>query len=307
MLAAEYALHLFHWMWQGVIVSLVALAIVKTIPRASAKFRSAVLLVAVIKCLLPPMLPVRTGLFSRVPLAGASLIGSGLGTAVSALGMVLAAIHGAGAIARLRAFVRSHRALRHGLPKGHSLGRVRVVVVPSGRSIPPLTFGWLRPVIAIPEEVASLGRSERRIVFAHERSHIERAHGLLVVVEELLVAIVWPQPLLRRVIDERRQVREELCDHDALSRLRITPADYATGLLSVAARCAAFSDPAGTAAATSPASGLRDRFRALAERRRWSLAEVVALLLISVALLPGIQPYGTHHHSPVHLHSHWTK
>ncbi|HEX3108472.1 MAG TPA: hypothetical protein VHU41_05195, partial [Thermoanaerobaculia bacterium] len=143
-LPGEYALHLFHWEWQGTLVALAVLTIVRVVPRSSARFRSTVLLIALCKFLLPPMLPSGIGLFSRVSLFGAALLRESAGQTIYALGALLAVVHAGGAFARIVVLTRIHRALRRDLPAGRTLGRVRVVVVPYGHSITaPVTFGWV--------------------------------------------------------------------------------------------------------------------------------------------------------------------
>jgi beta-lactamase regulating signal transducer with metallopeptidase domain len=168
-----------------------------------------------------------------------------------------------------------------------------------------VTFGWVRPVVVLPADVAAIGRGERRIVFAHERCHLQRAHGLTVILEEVLAAVVWVQPMVRRIIDERRLVREELCDRDAVARLGIEPEEYAAGLLAVAAHCPVPARYAAALSATASAAALRVRFAALIRRSRWSVPEVIAILLLAIALLPGIQPApgASSHHFHFHDHS----
>jgi hypothetical protein len=291
-MAQEYALHLFNWLWQTTLVAALALAVVKLAPRASARFRSTVLGLALWKLFLPPMLPWPTGIFSRLGVLGAGSLAHPSGLVLTCI-LALGAVHAAGAWSRLAVVWRQHRRLRQPLPGCRRRGRLQVAVAPPGYPAGvPVTFGVRRPAIVLPAALAGrLSVRQRRVVFAHERRHLERLHGLLVIMEEVLGAIGWVQPLFRRVIAEHRRVREELCDAEAVFRLRMAPAQYAACLLEVARLCGGRAAPAAALGATGSAPELRARITHLGLRARWSVPEAAAVILLWALLLPGIRPW----------------
>ncbi|MEO8362623.1 MAG: hypothetical protein ABI672_21540, partial [Vicinamibacteria bacterium] len=70
LLARQWSIHLLHATWQSTIVVLVILALVRGIPRASSRLRYALLLIALAKFAIPPMLPLPVGVFSAAPPVG---------------------------------------------------------------------------------------------------------------------------------------------------------------------------------------------------------------------------------------------
>jgi hypothetical protein len=304
--AGEYLLHLVHWLWQSALVATIALTTVHYAPGTSARFRATVLALALWKFFLPPMLPAPTGGFSRFGLIGSAslqrLSGSGL-----AIVLTLAAVHAVVVGTRLLVLWRALQTRRR-LP-GRSLrrGRVRLVLAdPASGLSAPVAFGWLRPTIVCPARVwRASSRAERRLVLAHERAHLRRLHGLLVLCEELIAAIGWIHPLFRATIEAHRRVREELCDADAVRHLRCDPTRYARGLVRVAGLCGSADRPAAAIAAIGSAQEIATRIVGLSRRSRWSLAEFAAALSLWLILLPGIQPRSVpagqpHHPIPRH-------
>ncbi|MFN7934300.1 MAG: TonB family protein [Bryobacteraceae bacterium] len=74
----------------------------------------------------------------------------------------------------------------------------------------PVTFGWLHPVVLLPEDFAHMSDAERQSVIAHEMAHVRRNDWLYAVSEEVLRAVLWFHPavwfLLHRIEVEREQV-----------------------------------------------------------------------------------------------------
>ncbi|HVT59386.1 MAG TPA: M56 family metallopeptidase [Thermoanaerobaculia bacterium] len=290
LLVREYGVHLFHWFWQTALVAELALAVVRLLPRSSAPFRAAVLSLAFWKFLLPPMLPLPTGLFSRLPIVGSV---AGLPSRLLAAAIVaLAAVHAAGAGMQLAAILRGRRALQRCLAQGARRGKLRVAVVRSGLPVKaPAVFGGLRPALLLPAALRTLSSTQRRIVFAHERCHLERGDGLMTLAEEALRVCAWIHPSFARVISELRRIREELCDAAVLVRTGVSVDDYAGCLLAAAALASGAPPCASSFAAIETVAALRRRIAALDRRADWSKPELCAALLLWVVLLPGIRPW----------------
>lgn len=155
----------------------------------------------------------------------------------------------------------------------------------------PAVFGGFRPALLLPAALHTLSSTQRRIVFAHERCHLERGDGLMTLAEEALGVCAWIHPSFARVISERRRIREELCDAAVLVCTGVSVDDYADCLLAAAALGAGALPCASSFAAVETVAALRRRIVALERRADWSKPELCAALLLWAALLPGIRPW----------------
>ena len=102
--------------------------------------------------------------------------------------------------------------------------RVRAVV--TTQDIVPMTLGWLRPLIVVPETL--IGDEEHlHMTLLHELIHIRRQDVLLQGVEYVIGALFLINPavwLLRRSIG---QYREMSCDADVVTQPRVSSKRYA--------------------------------------------------------------------------------
>ena len=77
----------------------------------------------------------------------------------------------------------------------------------------PITFGWRRPAIILPETFRGLSADEQEGVACHELLHVRRRDWPMTVLEELLRAVVWFHPavwiLLPKIALSREQVVDE--------------------------------------------------------------------------------------------------
>src|SRR5712671_3255234 len=62
--------------------------------------------------------------------------------------------------------------------------------------VPPMTWGVLRPVILMPASADTWMDSRRRLVLAHELSHVKRNDGFTHIVAQLACSIYWMNPLV---------------------------------------------------------------------------------------------------------------
>lgn len=114
----------------------------------------------------------------------------------------------------------------------------------SGEVAGPVTFGWLRPVIILPESFGQLEQGIQRAVVCHELLHVKRRDWLWNSVEELVRSVFWFHPafhwLIRRIQLTREQVVDERVVHLLGSRKT-----YLHSLVELAKRATnAFSLPA---------------------------------------------------------------
>jgi protein TonB len=87
--------------------------------------------------------------------------------------------------------------------------RAEIRYVSSGQ---PVTFGFRRPVVLLPEALRSQSADIRRVVLCHELFHVRRRDWVWVVAEELVKAVLWFHPAVLWLISRVRLAREEVVD-----------------------------------------------------------------------------------------------
>jgi TonB family protein len=87
--------------------------------------------------------------------------------------------------------------------------RAEIRYVSSGQ---PVTFGFRRPVVLLPEILRSQSADIRRVVLCHELFHVRRRDWVWVVAEEIVRAVFWFHPAVLWLISRVRLAREEVVD-----------------------------------------------------------------------------------------------
>jgi hypothetical protein len=154
----------------------------------------------------------------------------------------------------------------------------------------PAVYGFIRPIILMPQWVIDGAEAEQALVLAHEVEHIAARDPGLLLFGLVLVAIApWNLPLwwqLRRL----RFAMEVDCDARVLGRGAEARA-YGQVLLSIGQR-RTFA-PAGAIALTEPASQLLRRIRIMTtpiqKRGRWLLGTAIGLSLACLAVAAELQ------------------
>ncbi len=91
-------------------------------------------------------------------------------------------------------------------------GRV-VTVCESPYVVAPFSLGLLRPTIVLPEGLATeLDAEQLQLVLLHEGAHICRRDHAMVLVQVVVAALFWWNPLLHAVNRHLAGRREQLCD-----------------------------------------------------------------------------------------------
>ncbi|MEM6688889.1 MAG: M56 family metallopeptidase [Planctomycetota bacterium] len=141
------------------------------------------------------------------------------------------------------------RALRRAVPVDEGLqdqcdevanriGTSRAMVVHSPYFASPFLAGICEPVIHLPTEIL-LGHEnpgtsiDTSSVFAHELAHWKRRDNWFCLLGQVGLALLFYQPLLKRLVNRIEQVADEVCDDHALA-LGASPAQYATCLVKLA-------------------------------------------------------------------------
>lgn len=96
----------------------------------------------------------------------------------------------------------------------------------------PVTFGFLRPVVLLPEGAWAIDADLREAMIAHELEHVRRKDWVMVVAEEMTRAVAWFHPAIWWLLSRIRAAREHVIDANVA---RAAGADtYAECLLTAA-------------------------------------------------------------------------
>jgi TonB family protein len=124
----------------------------------------------------------------------------------------------AGVLARLAwlgaGFWRLRRYRRRGWPLENA--GVWAEVLLSAEVSSPVTFGWRRPVILLPERFPQLREPIREAILCHENLHVERRDWLFTVGEEVVRAALWFHPAIWWLLAEIQLAREQAVDARAV-------------------------------------------------------------------------------------------
>lgn len=133
----------------------------------------------------------------------------------------------------------------------------------------PMSWGWRRPVILLPEGAGLWPRRRLAAVLLHELAHVRRGDCLTQLVAEVTVALHWVNPLGWLAARRLRLEREYACD-DLVLGAGARASDYAHELLALARTYRFEAAPARAAVAMARRGSLSRRLRALldATRRR---------------------------------------
>ena len=83
----------------------------------------------------------------------------------------------------------------------------------------PVTFGWRRPAILLPESFLRSAPEAQTAVLTHELVHIERCDWLWTVGEELVRGLFWFHPAIHWLIGRIQLTREQVVDHQVVKRI----------------------------------------------------------------------------------------
>ena len=114
------------------------------------------------------------------------------------------------------------------------IGLTRPVrVLSSPRTVVPMTWGWLRPVVLVPDAGAVWSAARKRVVLLHELNHVKRHDCASQLVAHVACAVYWFNPLVWLAARALRVEREHACD-EAVVRDGTQASSYADHLLEIA-------------------------------------------------------------------------
>jgi beta-lactamase regulating signal transducer with metallopeptidase domain len=177
-------------------------------------------------------------------------------------------------LATLAASIRGRRLARRGVElRGDwrtALDEIRVSLrlrrdvrlVASAEATVPMTWGWLRPVVVIPSSALDWSSSQRRMVLAHELSHVSSADWMFALAGRVMCALYWFHPGAWWIAARLREDCELACDARVIAS-GVRRSDYAELLVGAADRFLSL-EPA---LALSQPRGLRGRLAAVLDVR----------------------------------------
>ena len=92
------------------------------------------------------------------------------------------------------------------------LSSLRVDVRYVSRLGQPVTFGFFRPVVLLPDSCRTLGEPLRRAILTHELWHVCRRDWGWLIGEEILRAVFWFNPAMWWLVTQVQSTREEVVD-----------------------------------------------------------------------------------------------
>jgi hypothetical protein len=137
-----------------------------------------------------------------------------------------------------------------------------VVLLQSGETDVPVTWGVVYPVVLIPANADEWDEEQRIAVLTHELAHVKRFDALSQMVGQVALALLWFHPLAWVAVRRMRQEREHACD-DFVLAAGARASRYADDLLGLARRLARPTAPAAAALAMARRSELEGRLLAI--------------------------------------------
>jgi beta-lactamase regulating signal transducer with metallopeptidase domain len=235
LLSASVATATIAGLWQGAALSLLAAALLRLMPRASARLRHGTLLGIFVAAAVLPW--IRLSHHVSVPSAAAIRVAPWFAMGIAALWLIAASIRGislAVAWQHLRNVRRNARPVVLDGITDFAVGTRRAVLCTSSEVDTPAILGFFRPVLLLPEWLApTLTSDELRQIATHECEHLRRrddwvnlALQLGLVVSPLNPALLW----LNRHIGIQRELA---CDA-AVVAATAQPLAYAASLTRLA-------------------------------------------------------------------------
>lgn len=157
----------------------------------------------------------------------------------------------------------------------------------------PLTWGWRRPVILMPDGSAAWTDDERSSALFHELSHVKRADFLVMLLVRASLALFWWNPLGWVVYRELLKEQEIACDELVL-RAGIRPSAYAASLLAFRRSAGLRWNPSAALLGIVGRSSFQERLAAIL-RQKITFREVKmkTKIMLALALIAAVALVGT--------------
>lgn len=130
----------------------------------------------------------------------------------------------------------------------------------------PMTWGFFRPVVIVPEESRNWTMEERSSALFHELSHIKRGDFLVKILARAGCALFWFNPLCWIVYRVMKKEQEKACDELVL-KAGIKPSTYAQNLLAIRKNSRMCWNPPSAALGAVGRSQLNERLLAILKQQ----------------------------------------
>ncbi len=171
--------------------------------------------------------------------------------------------------------------------------RPQTKVCASSRVHYPMAIGIIKPFILIPEGLLNkLQDSELRGILLHELSHIHHHDQLKGILQRLVMALNWWNPLAYPLSAAHSKAREEISDNHVL--LQNSSKEYAECLINLAEKASLYKRIPVSAGLASPHIPLKERVKHILSKERimdtnlkksttWVIALTALLILMGIA------------------------
>jgi TonB family protein len=166
---------------------------------------------------------------------------------------------------------------------------VRVPFLVSNRLTTPLTYGWLRPFVLLPQSFQKLSVDEQEGVACHELLHVRRRDWPTAFLEALLQAVVWFHPAVWLILPRIALAREQVVDTDTV-RLTGKRRQYLDALWSVI--CSRQPTAAQLAMPLLGRRDLVDRVAWLQKEIKMSKTRIAFSVFVLVVTVPAVAVFG---------------
>jgi beta-lactamase regulating signal transducer with metallopeptidase domain/prefoldin subunit 5 len=168
------------------------------------------------------------------------------------------------------------------------LGLARVGLVELDDVDLPMTWGVLRPTVALPAHSRRWSRARLEAVMLHELAHVRRRDALTQLVASLACALYWFHPLTWLAARQMRVLREYACDDEVLGQ-GVRPSSYAEEIIGIVHALKREERPSTATLAMARRSELGARLLALLDphiaHARWHRGRAAVLSLSALTLM----------------------
>lgn len=157
-----------------------------------------------------------------------------------------------------------------------------------GDEFSPLTFGFLKYVIVIPEYLTQ-NKDHLQYILSHEKTHVLNRDGLWNLLSLLCLRVCWFNPLVWVFAKSRTLAVEMATDEQTITQNGFSTKDYASALVFALSTNKSFSSPAALGASLEFAQ-MKERLENLdpGKKKRAGFKSVVAVIMAS-AWLVGVE------------------
>lgn len=158
----------------------------------------------------------------------------------------------------------------------------------------PMTWGILRPTVALPVSSRWWTGARLEAVLLHELAHVRRHDAFTQLLAQIVCAVYWVHPFVWWAARRMRVLREYACDDEVLSH-GVRPSSYAEELIGIVKGLRVEPPQSGATLAMAHRSELKERIVALLDphvphaplgrRRQLTLGAAVLGLIFTLAVV----------------------